>query len=308
MARVIAVVGPTAAGKSRLALELARALDGEIVSADALQVYRGFDIGTAKPSREEQAAVRHHLIDILEPHQRYSAGEFARRARLAIAGIVAAGRWAIVAGGSGLYVRALFDGISPLPRGDGETREELERRLADEGLAVLRRQLERLDPATAARLEAGDRQRTLRALEVALSTGRSLSDWIAEQPFGERPLAAARVGLTLPRTLLYDRIEARIGQMIGAGWVEEVSRLLSTGLDPSLPAFQAIGYSQIARYLRGRGTLEEALSATLLATRRYAKRQLTWFRRDSEIHWISGGGGGEVLAEVLELLQRLQMR
>jgi tRNA dimethylallyltransferase len=308
MVRVIAVVGPTAAGKSRLALELARALDGEIVSADALQVYRGFDIGTAKPSREEQAAVRHHLIDILEPHERYSAGEFARRARLTIESITAAGRWAIVAGGSGLYVRALFDGISPLPPGDPRIREELERRLVDEGLPALRLELEERDPATAARLEAGDRQRTLRALEVALATGRTLSEWIADRPFGERRLAAVRLGLTLPRTLLYDRIEARIGQMIGAGWVEEVSRLLSTGLDPSLPAFQAIGYSQIARYLRGRGTLEEALSATLLATRRYAKRQLTWFRRDSEIHWVSGGGEGEALSEALELLRRLQMR
>jgi tRNA dimethylallyltransferase len=308
MARVIAVVGPTAAGKSRLAVELAQALDGEIVSADALQVYRGFDIGTAKPSREEQAAVRHHLIDILEPDERYSAGEFARRARLAIESIAAAGRWAIVAGGSGLYVRALFDGISPLPPGDAGTRDELERRLADEGLAALRRELEERDPATAARLEAGDRQRTLRALEVVLATGRTLSDWIADRPFGARQLAAVRVGLTLPRTLLYDRIEARIGQMIGAGWVEEVARLLATGLDPSLPAFQAIGYSQIARYLRGRGTLEEALSATLLATRRYAKRQSTWFRRDSEIHWISGGGGGKALSEALELLRRLQMR
>jgi tRNA dimethylallyltransferase len=306
MARLIAVVGPTAAGKSRLALQLAQRLGGEIVSADALQAYRGFDIGTAKPSTGERDAVAHHLVDVLEPHEKYSAGEFARRAGVAIEAIQGAGRQAIVAGGSGLYLRALLEGISPLPRGDEAVRGELDRRLESEGLAALRRELEERDPTTAARLDPGDRQRTLRALEVAVATGRPLSSWIAERPFGVQPLPAVKLGLTLPRPLLYDRIEARIGQMIGAGWVDEVSRLLNTGLDPSLPAFQAIGYSEIARYLRGHGTLEEALSATSLATRRYAKRQLTWFRRDREIHWISPREGRGALTEALELLQRHQ--
>ncbi len=304
----VALVGPTAVGKSALALALAERLDGEIVNADALQVYRGFDIGTAKPSDEERRGVRHHLIDVLEPHERWSAGEFSRRARAAIAEIAAAGRVALVVGGSGLYVRALLDGISDVPRADPAVRRELRRRLEEDGLPALVEELARLDPGTAARLAPGDTQRVLRALEVAASTGRPLSAWIARQPFGERQLPALRIGLTMPRAILYDRIAGRVVRMVELGWVEEVAALLRRGLSPDLPAFQAIGYRQMVRHVLGEWTLETAVAETIQATRRFAKRQLTWFRKERNVTWCEAEGLGDRISEVLEQWKRTGLR
>jgi tRNA dimethylallyltransferase len=287
MEPVLAIVGATATGKSALAMALAEQLRGEIVNADALQVYRGFDIGTAKPSLVDRERVPHHLIDIKEPHEAYSAGEFARRAREAIAGIHARGRTAIVVGGSGLYLRALFAGISPIPPGDPRVRQELRLRLKSEGPDPLRQELARLDPQTAARLAAGDTQRVLRALEVALVSGRPLSSWIAEQPFGTESIAAVRVGLTLPRSILYDQIAGRVARMLAAGWKEEVAGLLRQGLSPDLPAFQAIGYRQLVRHLEGDGSLDQAIAEIVRETRRFAKRQETWFRKEPDVTWFS---------------------
>jgi tRNA dimethylallyltransferase len=284
---ILAIVGPTATGKSALGMALAGELGGEIVNADALQVYRGLDIGTAKPSPADRERVPHHLIDILEPSEIYSAGEFARRAHEAIAGIRERGRVPIVVGGSGLYLRALLSGISPIPPGDPAVRQELRDRLAAEGLAGLREELARLDPPTAARLPAGDTQRILRALEVARVTGRPLSSWIAEQPFGSQAIAAIRVGLTLPRGILYDQIAGRVAWMLEVGWLEEVEGLLRRGLSPGLPAFQAIGYRQLVRHLEGDGSLEQAIAEIVRETRRFAKRQETWFRKEPDVTWFS---------------------
>jgi tRNA dimethylallyltransferase len=284
---VLAIVGPTATSKSELAMALALELGGEIVNADALQVYRGFDIGTAKPGPAERARVPHHLIDILEPHEVYSAGEFARRALGAIAEVQERGRLPVVVGGSGLYLRALFSGISPIPPGDPAVREELRGRLEEEGLAVLRAELARLDPRTEARLTAGDTQRVLRALEVARVTGRPLSAWVEEQPFGTQAIAAVRVGLTLPRGILYDRIAGRVARMMEAGWLGEVAGLLQRNLSPRLPAFQAIGYRQLVRHLEGDGSLELAVAEIVRETRRFAKRQETWFRKEPDVTWFS---------------------
>ncbi len=283
---IVTILGPTAVGKSDLAMELAERLDGELISADALQVYRGFDIGTAKPSVRDRERVRHHLIDILDPHERYSAAAFASDARRAMAQIESRGRLPILVGGSGLYLRALIEGISPIPRGSDEVRRRLQRRLAEEGLGSLRDQLRELDPETARKTAEGDSQRTLRALEVALCTGRPLSSWIADRPYGSKPLAAAKIGLTLPRDVLYDRIDRRASRMLAEGWVEEVSGLLDLGLSPTLPAFQAIGYKQLVRHLREGWALELATEDTIRATRAYAKRQMTWFRADSAVEWF----------------------
>jgi tRNA dimethylallyltransferase len=283
---VLAIVGATATGKSALAMALAERLGGEIVNADALQVYRGFDIGTAKPTVEERRRVPHHLIDILEPEERYSAGDFARRAREAIAGIRERGRVPIVAGGSGLYLRALFLGISPIPPGDPEVRERLRQQLEEEGLPALFAELWRTDPETAARLGTGDTQRVLRALEVAAVSGRPLSQWISEQPFGAQRIAALHVGLTLPRAILYDQIAGRVARMMEGGWREEVAGLLQRGLSPDFPAFQAIGYRQIVRCLEGDGSLDLAVGETIKATRRFAKRQETWFRKEPDVTWF----------------------
>jgi tRNA dimethylallyltransferase len=301
---VLAVVGATATGKSRLAMALAAALGGEIVNADALQVYRGFDIGTAKPSPAEQGRVPHHLIDILEPDERYSAGEFARLARRAIAGIEERGRVAIVAGGSGLYLRALLSGISPMPPGDPAVRAELRARLAVEGLPALAAELARVDPQTAARLAPGDAQRVLRALEVALVSGVPLAAWIARQPFGNQGIPAISVGLTLPRSLLYDAIAGRVVRMLEQGWVQEVQGLLARGLDPRLPAFQAIGYRQLALHSRGEGTLQQAINDTIQATRRFAKRQETWFRKEPDVTWFAAQDLEHRVPQVLEHVRR----
>lgn len=287
MGSVLVILGPTAVGKSALGLQLAEQIDGEIINADALQVYRGFDVGTAKPTAEERERVRHHLVDILDPHERFSAGDFARRAGLAIEDIGRRAKVPIVVGGSGLYLRALLEGIAEIPPLDPRLTDYLRRQLADDGLAKLRFRLDLLDPETAARLASGDTQRTLRALAVALGTGRPLSAWIADRPFGQQPLPALRIGLTLPRAILYDRIADRVRSMVQKGWVEEVVELLDQGLSPSLPAFQAIGYRQLAEVARGRTTLEEAIAETIRATTRFAKRQATWYRNEKNITWFS---------------------
>jgi len=302
--RVVAVVGATATGKSRLALALAEALGGEIINADALQVYRGFDIGTAKPSPEERARVPHHLIDVLEPHERWSAGEFSRRARAAIAGIRERQRVPIVVGGSGLYLRALLAGISPVPPGDPVLRQRLRARLAEEGLPALAAELSRLDPATAARLAPGDTQRILRALEVALASGRPLSSWIASQPFGKESVLAISVGLTLPRGILYDAVARRVARMVERGWVQEVEGLLDRGLEPHLPAFQAIGYRQIALHVLGEWSLDRAIHETVQATRRFAKRQETWFRKEPDVIWFPAQDLDVRTPQILEHVMR----
>ncbi|MEM7350161.1 MAG: tRNA (adenosine(37)-N6)-dimethylallyltransferase MiaA [Acidobacteriota bacterium] len=304
MRPLIAILGPTATGKTDLAMRLGEALDGEIINADALQVYRGLDIGTAKPSPELQAALPHHLIDVLDPEEPYSAGEFVRRARPLIDQIRQRDRTPILVGGSGLYLRALLEGLSPIPASDPETRQALERRRAKEGLAALYDELCAVDPGTARRLAPGDSQRILRALEVALSSGRPLSSWIRQRPLGSVPVDAVRIGLTLPRTILYDRISGRVRDMIGMGWVEEVVALLESGCDPGAPAFQAIGYRQIVRYIHGEWSLESAAEDTIRATRRYAKRQMTWFRRERNVRWISASDVEQEIPSLLEKLNR----
>ena len=298
----LAVLGATATGKSALALAVAEALGGEIVNADALQVYRGLDVGTAKPTAEERRRVPHHLIDVLEPHETFSAGEFARRARAAIDEIRGRSRLPIVVGGSGFYLRALFAGLSPVPPGDLEVRRLLRQRLAAEGLPALAAELARVDPAMAARLAPGDTQRVLRGLEVAAVSGRPLSAWLERQPSTAERLTALRIGLTLPRTVLYDRIEGRVVRMVERGWVDEVRGLLERGHGPDLPAFQAIGYRELVRHVLGEWTLARAMAEIVKATRRFAKRQETWFRREPEVTWLPGQDLDASIPRVVELV------
>lgn len=304
---IVAVVGPTATGKSRLALALAERLGGEIVNADALQVYRGFDIGTAKPGPDERARVPHHLLDILEPEERYSAGEFRRRALVAIGEIRGRGRLPLLVGGSGLYLRALLDGISPIPPVPETVRRRLARAAgAPGGLAALRQGLEAVDPEIARRLPPGDRQRLLRALEVHEATGRPISAWQRERPFGQRALPALRLGLTLPRPLLYDAIARRLRDMVAAGWVAEVRALLDAGIPPQAPAFQALGYRQLVRHILGDQTLDQAMASTLVATRRFAKRQSTWFRKEAGVRWLDATDPDAALAAVAARIERMR--
>jgi len=299
----VVVLGATATGKSALALRLAEALEGEIVNLDALQVYRGLDIGTAKATTAERARVPHHLLDIVEPDEAISAGELARRAREIITDIEARGRLPIVVGGSGLYLRALLGGISATPAVDPRLRAWLRRAAADHRLPALRRWLRVLDPATAARTTDGDTQRTLRALELALGSGRPQSAWTAAQPFREGHLRVRRIGLTLPRAVLYDRIAARVAKMVAAGWVREVEMLLAAGWDPGAPAFQAIGYRQLVQHIRGEIPLEQALDETIRSTRRFAKRQSTWFRTEPDVTWFQADEAAVTVEQVLAFLK-----
>lgn len=283
---VIAIVGATATGKTALGVRLAQAWDGEVINADALQVYRGLDIGTGKPTHEERAGVTHHLLDFLDPREPFSAGAFVQAAVPVLEDIAGRGRLPIVVGGSGLYLRALFEGLSPIPAVPSGVRERLDIEHARLGLEALYDRLDGVDPVTAKRLAPGDSQRILRALAVAEGTGRPLSDWQALPPVPQTAIEPLRIGLTLPRSILYDRIAGRVREMLRRGWVEEVEALLDVGIEPGAHAFQAIGYRQIVAFLSGTMTLEEAIEDIIRATRRYAKRQETWFRKEPAVEWI----------------------
>ena len=275
----LVITGPTATGKTALSLDVAERLDGEIISMDSRQVYRGMDIGTAKVTPDQRARVPHHGLDLVDPDERYSAGQFARDARRWIEEIRARGHTPILVGGSGFFLRALTHPLFREPEMPGRAREALKRWLERQPQEKLRRWLADLDPATAKMLEAsGGRQRVARALEVALLTGRPLSWWHRHAPPETPPLPLLIFVLWLPREQLYRRINDRVLEMIEAGWVDEVRALLERGYDLDDPGMVATGYPELVAYLRGEWSLEEAIDATQRATRRYARRQLTWFR------------------------------
>lgn len=301
----IVIAGPTAVGKSALAMRVADRLEGEIVNADAFQVYRGLDVGTGTPTRQDRDAIPHHLIDIIDPEEQYSAGDFTADARRVIAAIGARGRVPVVVGGSGLYLKALLEGLAPMPAIDPALRHRLEEMASDEGLTVLRRMLRVLDPETAAVTEPGDTHRTLRALEIVLSSGRPQSWWIEREGPEDATRGALCVALTVPRTLLYDRIEARVDRMFEAGWIAEVERLESAGIDPESPGFRAIGYRGIDRHLRGEGNREALTGGIVAATRRLAKRQLTWFRAQDGFVWLDARSERECVARVVHMFMSI---
>lgn len=281
-ADALVVTGPTASGKTALSIRVALRLDGEIVSMDSRQVYRGMNIGTAKATPEERAAVAHHGLDLVDPDQRYSAGAFARDARRWIAEIRSRGRVPVLVGGTGFFLRALTRPLFNEPELPRERRERLDSFLKSRPGAELERWLEVLDPETARSLRGraggAGRQRVLRALEIVLLTGRPLPWWHAHAPPAETPLRPLVFVLDLPRDQLYARIDARVHAMIEAGLVEEVARLLRAGYDTGDPGMNATGYPEIVKHLRGEWSLEDAVDAIQRATRRYARRQLTWFR------------------------------
>ena len=292
-------MGPTAVGKTALALELAEALQAEIVNADSMQVYRELAIGTAKPTPGEQARVRHHLVDVAQPDEPYDAACYAREGRAVIGEMHRRGVPPLVVGGTGLYIKALLAGLFHQEDAVQEVRERLARELALQGLPALYARLAALDPATAQRLAPGDTYRILRALEVAEATGLPLSALHAAHNFQDRPYSTLKLGLDLPREELYRRIEARVDLMMAQGWLTEVQRLLQR-YPPDIKPLQALGYRHLAAFLQGRLTLAAALEQTKAETRRYAKRQLTWFRADPEIRWFNPGQGPELLALVEE--------
>jgi tRNA dimethylallyltransferase len=280
----VCLTGPTACGKTELALALAERVPLEIVSMDSALVYRGLDIGTAKPSFTVRSVVPHHLIDIIEPTESYSAGRFARDAAALIDDIRARGRLPLLVGGTLLYLRALRDGLSPLPRANRALRAELDAEAAEHGLQALHERLRRVDPEAARRISASDRQRIQRALEVHALTSRPLSELQNAGEKRKRPAVLAIALVPQRRADLAVRIERRFDAMVAAGFVEEVERLRARGdLSPELPAMRAVGYRQLWAHLDGRCDFSEARAKTLVATRQYAKRQLTWLRGDPSI-------------------------
>jgi tRNA dimethylallyltransferase len=302
---VLTVVGPTAVGKTAVAIALARSLEGEIVSADSRQVYRGMDIGTAKPTADEQASVRHHLIDIVDPSEVYDAARFAADAERIIVNLVARGVTPLVAGGTGFYVASLFRGLFEGPGRNPEARAMLTERAESEGVAALHRELERVDPASAERIHVNDLSRVIRALEVHATTGRPLSEW-QEEPARVPTFSARYVGLTLPRKKLYERIDRRVDAMMTAGLLAEVEGLVSRGaLSPDMPAASAVGYRELLPVVEGReGDLAEAVALIKRNSRRYAKRQMTWFRSIEDVAWfdLDGRTPDGAAAAILALL------
>lgn len=282
------LVGPTAVGKSAVGLAVAKRIGGEIVSADSMQIYRGMDIGTAKPTMAERGAVPHHLIDIVDPGATFSVADFQRLATAAIADITGRGRMPLIVGGTGLYVESLTRGYDLSgDEADWALRQQLEDEAVTKGDAALHARLAALDPQAAARLHVNDRRRIIRALEVTLRTGQPFST--ASHRSAEPAYHLLQVGLTAPREVIYRRIDLRVDAMIASGLLAETERLLAEGYESALTAGQAIGYKELLPYVRGTAPLADCVAALKQATRRYAKRQLTWFRRDERIVWVDTG-------------------
>jgi tRNA dimethylallyltransferase len=283
--RLVCLVGPTASGKSALGLAVAERLGLEIVCADSRQVYRGLDVGTAKPTADERARVRHHCLDLVEPDEPFDVARFRAAALAAIADARGRRRDVLVVGGTGLWVRALVHGLCPAPPRDPRLRTAL-RRLADrDGVPALHRRLGHVDPAAAARIHPHDAVRIVRALEVATLSGRRLSAWQAAHGFATSAFDALVLGLAVPTDVLDARIAARVDAMLAAGWLDEVRTLAGRGYAADAPVWRTLGYAELRDVVGGRAALADARRAIVLATRRFAKRQRTWFRRERDVAW-----------------------
>ena len=296
----VILLGPTGSGKTALSLALAEQFNGEIVSCDSVAVYRGMDLGTAKPSREEQARAPHHLIDVANLDQPFTAGEYSRRARAALRDIAGRGKLPIVTGGTGLYLRALTEGLFAGPARHDDLRERLRNSSDRRGSTWLHRMLTRLDPASAARIHANDVPKLIRAIEVCLASRKPMSQVLARDPLTGFHLL--RIGLNPPRTSLYDRLNQRCAEMFAAGLIEETRNLLAQ-YGP-VKALDSLGYRQARTVLDGNATEPEAIAAAQQGHRNYAKRQLTWFRREPDVHWIEAfGDRPETIRLAIELVR-----
>ena len=285
-AKILTVVGPTASGKTRLAVELAKKLNGEVVSCDSMQIYRHMDIGTAKPSVEEMGGVPHHMLDVSDPAENYSAARYVEQASACVDDILARGKLPILAGGTGLYRDALLAGRT-FAAFSGKFRDELQCRAREEGLPALYQELERIDPQRAARLHPSDEKRILRALEIWYETGKTMTRHDEESRLQPPRYEAVSVGLSFTqREDMWERIDLRVDQMMAAGLEDEVRALLARGIPTHCTAMQAIGYKEMAAALEEGRPTAEAAQEIKLRSRQYAKRQLTWFRRDPSIHWF----------------------
>lgn len=284
--KVVVVTGATASGKSDLAERIASAFGGEIINSDSMQIYRGLDIGTAKPSIESRRRIPHHLFDIADPDQDFTAADFSDNARQIISDILSRNRLPVVVGGTGLYIRALFSGLADVPGADISARFEYLKMAENHGNDYLHECLRMVDPVSADRIHPNNIVRIIRALEVYNTSGKSISEFQFEHRFKENWCQTVKIAVDLDREELYDRINRRVDMMIESGLVQEVESLLSRGLSPNLKSLSSIGYKEICGYLAGTLTFSDAVLQIKANSRRYAKRQLTWFRKDPEIKWF----------------------
>jgi len=303
---VLVLVGPTAIGKTELSFTLADRFACEIVSMDSVQVYRYLDIGSAKPSKEEQARVRHHLIDIVNPDEQYNAARFTRDCLAAINNICQRGKTPLVTGGTGLYLSSLINGLFKTVHVKDEIKEEVRAQLATKGLPALYQELARIDPATAKRVHPNDSQRIMRGLEIFRATGTTWSEHLAAQKKQAPPVRFARlfaIGLACERPVLHQRIKKRTEQMLAQGLVDEVVGLRNMGYGPELSSMQTIGYRHVNQYLAGHYDLDTMKQILCRDTRRYAKRQMTWFKRQSGLHWYERGAGKAICEDIEKFMQ-----
>ncbi len=287
MDNIICIAGPTASGKTALAVELAKALGGEVVSCDSMQVYKGMDIGTAKPTADEMQGIVHHMLDVAEPAEEFSVSRYCQMAAPVVDDILARGKTAIIAGGTGLYMDALIRGNSFAPCPSTGMRERLEAQADAEGMEAMLSRLAAIDPDTAGRLHLSDRKRILRALEIYYETGQTMTEHNRQTQLLPPRYTPVWLGLEdTERSTLYARIDNRVEQMLAAGLLDEIKGLLAMGVPEKCTAMQAIGYKEFISALHGSCTVEEATVLVQQSSRRYAKRQLTWFRRNKAIHWL----------------------
>ena len=299
MDRIICVVGPTASGKTKLAVQLAKLYDGEVVSCDSMQIYKHMDIGTAKPTKEEMEGVAHHLIDMVEPGEDFSAGKYVQLADACVQDILSRGKTAVIAGGTGLYVDSLIAGRSFAPVPQTGRREALEAQLRETGGEAMLARLREIDPEAAARLHPADEKRVIRALEVYEETGKTITQHNLETKAAPPRYRPVWIGLDYQdRAALYRRIDLRVENMLSNGLLDEIRALLALGVSPKTTAMQAIGYKEFFGYLSGACSLDEAAALCKQRSRNYAKRQLTWFRRNPDVHWLRMTGT-EDFSEVL---------
>jgi tRNA dimethylallyltransferase len=298
--RAWVILGPTAVGKTDVAIRLAERWGGEIISADSSAVYRGLDIGSAKPTLDEQRRVRFHLIDVADPSEVFTAARFRELALQAIADIQARGKRVLIVGGTGLYLRVLLHGFSLAPPpADPEVRARWKAEAERVGAPALHARLQQIDPVAAARIHPNDAVRITRAFEVYEMTGVSISQW---QHRAEAELPALKIGLTMPRERLYARIDQRVDTMIAQGMLREVQTLSQNGYNPEQPALKGLGYRHLIGYIQGRVSWDEAVRLWKRDTRRFAKRQMTWFRTEPGVHWVDASQGMEQTARLVELL------
>ena len=307
MNNIICIAGPTASGKTALAVELAKELNGEVVSCDSMQVYKRMDIGTAKPSIDEMQGIVHHMIDVAEPDEDFSVSRYCAMAAPMVEDIIARGKTAIIAGGTGLYMDSLIQGNDFAPFPSTGVREKLEQEAAEKGIQTLYDRLSAIDPEAAGRLHLSDKKRIIRALEVYLETGETITEHNRKTQLLPPRFTPLWLGLDFEnRADLYERIDRRVGLMLEMGLIDEIQGLLAAGIPEKCTALQAIGYKEFVAALRGECTIGEAADLVRQSSRRYAKRQLTWFRRNKAIHWLvrkPGQSGEEILASARQIFQ-----